>query len=78
MVTEKPFYGSDLWLVSAEWRGGHDRRVIRLQEVFGNKSAAQARWDELTPERHNKLFLKPEGFDAGFIRHQIRHFVEVK
>ncbi len=76
-VTERgPRVGSALWLVSAEWRGGHDNRVIRLDNIHQTEAAAQADWERLTPENHNAACRHPAWADCGFVRHPIRMFVE--
>ena len=76
-VTEKPHpTGPTLWLVSAEWRGGHDKRVIRLHNIYTSESHAQSDWDRLTPERHNEQYGRDADYDAGFVRFPIRVFRE--
>ena len=67
-----------LWLVAAEWRGGHDLRVLRLHNIHLSKSAAVAEWERLTPENHNAQYSFPQGTDRGFIRLPLRQFSEVK
>lgn len=75
-VTEKPRIGKAMWLVSAEWRGGHDRRLFRLDNLHHSEVEAKADWDRLTLENHNKGLGNAEDFDAGFVRHPIRKFIE--
>ena len=75
-VTEKPFLGPQMWLVSAEWRGGHDRRVIRLMNLHDTLAAAETEWDSLTVEAHRRDYSQPADFDPGFLRHPIRMFRE--
>jgi hypothetical protein len=77
-VTEKPAppSGGALWLLHTQWRGGHDRRVVSLQKLYLSKSEALKDWEEATPENHNKKLGFPADFDAGFIRHPLRSFVE--
>lgn len=40
-VTEKPT-GAEIWLVTVNWRGGHDRRVITLENQFTTEAEAEA------------------------------------
>lgn len=76
-VTEQSHPSSDkLWLVSAEWRGGHDRRVIRLHNIYCSEREARADWERLTPENHNRQYGRPLDFDAGFARLPLRVFKE--
>ena len=77
-VTEKAAIGPSLWLVSAEWRGGHDRRVFRLSNLHETEAAAKADWDRLTVENHRKSYGQPEDFDPGFARLPLRKFQEVQ
>ncbi|MDR7101432.1 hypothetical protein [Croceicoccus sp. BE223] len=63
-----------IWLVVAEWKGGHDRRDFRLINTYTNEKVARAAWDELTPERHNRVCGFPVDFDAGFVRHPMRRY----
>lgn len=75
-VTEKPSVpaGATLWLVSAEWRGGHDGRIIRLQNIHLSEISAREDWERLTPEAHNQKFGFADGEDHGFVRHPMRAF----
>lgn len=76
-ITERPHVVStSLWLVAAEWRGGHDKRVIRLQSIFGSEADAIAAWNALTPENHNIKHGKPVDYDSGFVRLPLRRFDE--
>lgn len=73
-VTEQPPLPSEFWIVSAEWRGGHDSRKFLLENIHTTRKAAQADWERLTPQAHNQAHNKPDNFNAGFVRHSIRHF----
>lgn len=73
-VTEKPILPNEFWVVSAEWRGGYDRRKFQLENIHLTQRAAKVDWERLTPENHNAQHNRPADFDAGFVRHDIRHF----
>lgn len=77
-VTSGDLAGDRLWLVSAEWRAGHDRRRVRLENVYDTEAAAQTKWECLTPEAHNAAYGFPQDFDAGFVRHPIRVFAAMR
>lgn len=68
-VTERDFIGKTLWLVSASWRGGHDKRNIRLMNIHDNQKDAEADHARLTAEAYNYV---------GFVQHSIRQFREVE
>ena len=77
-VTEKTRnHARELWIVSAEWHGGHDRRLFRLENVHFSESAARADFNQLTAEKHNTDLGRPADFDSGFKRLPMRHFREV-
>jgi hypothetical protein len=80
-ITEKPHPApnSKMWLVSAEWRGGHDRRIFRLHNIFLDEKSAVVEWEKLTPERF-KMFYNKKDADAEttFVRFPIRCFDEMK
>lgn len=73
-VTEQQFAGKDLWIVAAEWRGGHNRRVIRLENIFFSNGEALAAWESQTAENHNMKHGLPADYDAGFVRHPLRQY----
>ena len=67
---------SALWLVVAEWRGGHDKQVFSVQNIHTDEKAARADWERLTPENHNVQHGYPADYDAGFKCHPLRCFKE--
>jgi len=75
-VTEKPRTGGTIWIVSAEWRGGHDQRKFLLENVHRSHAEALVDWERLTPENHARNFGLPPDADRGFVRHPIRVFKE--
>ena len=77
-VTEKPHPGDTLWLVTADWRGGHNQRTIRLHNIYTNEKEALAEWEQLTAENHNLRCGYLSDFDSGFKRFPIRVFKEQK
>lgn len=52
-VTEHPPVKDELWLVSATWRGGHDSRLFRLDNLFGTQDAALADYRRLCENQSN-------------------------
>lgn len=77
-VTERPYLSGTIWIVSAEWRGGHDQRVFRLENIHVDASSAHADWERLTPDSHNRALGRADNFDSGFVRHPIRIFQEFR
>ena len=76
-VTDKPHPKTNtLYLVTAEWRGGHDRKTIRVHNIFCEKTEALANWEQLTAKNHNKRYGLAPNFDAGFVRLPVRVFYE--
>ena len=75
-VTEKPKTKDALWLVSAEWLGGHDKRKFVLENVFKSLEEAEKAWARLTPENHAKSYGYAPNAECGFLRHPIRVFKE--
>lgn len=73
-VTEQGILPDEFWMVSAEWRGGHDRRKFHLENLHLTEKAARADWERLTPENHNTQHNRPIEYDAGFVRRPIKHF----
>lgn len=75
-VTEKAWSGDRLWLVSAEWRGGHDKRPFKLENIYRDEASAKAAYDYLTTENHNANLGRSADYDSKFVRHPIRVFQE--
>jgi hypothetical protein len=75
LVTEKQLLPKTFWVVSAEWRGGHNQRKIQLENIHFSRKAALADWEKLTKENHNLPYKRAPDYDSGFVRHPIRKFI---
>lgn len=64
-VTEQPLLPDEFWIVSAEWKGGHNNRRIQLENIHTSEKAARADWQRLDPATRT---------ETGFKRHPLRHF----
>lgn len=73
-VTEKPVLPNTLWVVTAEWRGGHNQRKIQLENVHYSEKSARADWEKQTKEHHNLAYKLDPDYDSGFVRHPLRKF----
>lgn len=73
-VTERPLPARTIWMVSAEWRGGHDMRIFRVDNIYEDEKTARAEWADMTPENHSSAFGLPIGTDGGFKRHPLREY----
>ncbi|EQB03875.1 hypothetical protein L286_10955 [Sphingobium sp. HDIP04] len=52
-VTERPTTGKTLYLVTASWRGGHDARLITLENFFLSAKDAEADMKRLSGNPRN-------------------------
>jgi hypothetical protein len=73
-VTEKPVLPNTFWVVTTEWRGGHDQRKVQLENIHYSEKAALADWEKQTVERHNLSYGREPDYDSGFERHPLRKF----
>lgn len=64
-VTEGSLLPDEFWLVSAEWKGGHNLRRIQLENIHTTEAEAIKDWQRLEPEART---------ETDFKRHPIRHF----
>lgn len=73
-VTEKPILPNTFWVVTTEWRGGHDKRKLQLENIHYSEKAARSDWEKQTKERHNLSYNQEPDYDSGFVRHPLRKF----
>ena len=64
-VTERPILPDEFWVVTAQWRGGHNKRPIRLENIHFTEKAARKDWGRLDPAKRE---------ETEFRRHPLRHF----
>lgn len=64
-VTEQPLLPNEFWVVSAEWKAGHDKRRVQLENIHTTEKAALKDWERIDPESRT---------ETDFKRHPIRHF----
>lgn len=74
IVTEKTILPNTFWVVTAEWRGGHNQRKIQLENIYFSEKAARTNWEKLTKERHNEHYNLAPDYNSGFVRHPLRKF----
>ncbi len=74
-VTEKQVLPNTFWVVSAEWRGGHNQRKIQLENIHYSQKSALADWEKQTKENNNLSYKRDPDYDSGFVRHPLRKFV---
>ncbi len=73
-VTEKQVLPNTFWVVTTEWRGGHDQRKVQLENIHYSEKAALADWEKQTKEKHNSSYNLELDYDSGFVRHPLRKF----
>jgi hypothetical protein len=73
-VTEKQVLPNTFWVVTSEWRGGHNQRKIQLENIHYSEKAALADWEKQTKEKHNSSYNLELDYDSGFVRHPLRKF----
>jgi hypothetical protein len=74
-VTEKQVLPNTFWVVTTEWRGGHDQRKVQLENIHYSEKAALADWEKQTKEKHNSSYNFELDYDSGFVRHPLRKFI---
>lgn len=73
-VTEKQILPNTFWVVTSEWRGGHNQRKIQLENIHYSEKSALADWEKQTKEHHNRSYSQDPDYDSGFVRHPLRKF----